>query len=215
MARLAGGLSLASMAAVLAVTASATARTVEDITRTAAEAIRGLDLQLDLPREPEPLTWHIPLPPELIWGTLILGTLLLLYFFVKEVIPGLTLSSAGADWEEGGGGEGGASAPEETVLAADDLARQGRFVEAMHALLLRALADIRRRRDQAFAESLTSREILRRVRLSEEGEASLRDIVARVEWSYFGEHPAGPEDYRQCRDSFDRLAAALREAAVP
>lgn len=203
------------MAAALALAASATARTVADITRTAAEAIRGLDLQLDLPREPEPSTWHIPLPPELVWGALFLGALLLLYFFVKEVLPGLSLASAGADWEEGSGGEGGASAPEETVLAADDLARQGRFVEAMHALLLQALADIRRRRDQAFAESLTSREILRRVRLSAQGAAALRDIVARVEWSYFGEHPAGAEDYRQCRASFDGLEAALREAALP
>lgn len=214
MARLAGGLSLASAVAALAVTASAMARTVEDITRTAADAIRGLDLQLDLPREPEAAMWRIPLPQELVWGALILGVLLLLYFFLKEVVPGLSLSSAGADWEEGGGGESGAPMPEEAALAADELARQGRFVEAMHALLLQALADIRQRRDHAFAESLTSREILRRVRLSAEGEASLRDIVARVEWSYFGEHPAGSEDYRHCRDSFDRLAAALRDAAV-
>jgi hypothetical protein len=79
----------------------------------------------------------------------------------------------------------------------------------MHLLLFEALAAMRRR-DQVFAESLTSREILRRVRLSEAGSASLRDIVARVEWSYFGEHPAGAEDYRHCRDSFDRLAAALQ-----
>ncbi|HXZ01068.1 MAG TPA: DUF4129 domain-containing protein [Stellaceae bacterium] len=213
MARPGIGLSLALAAALLANAAAAATRTAEEVARTAAEAIRGLDLQLDLPREPEPVSWHIPLPPELVVGTVILGALLLLYFFVKEVIPGLMLSSAGADWEEGGG-EGGPSAPEEAVIAAEDLARQGRFVEAMHALLLQALAEIRRRRDQAFAESLTSREILRRVRLSEEGEASLRDIVARVEWSYFGAHPAGPDDYRQCRGSFDRLAAALRDAGA-
>ncbi len=55
-----------------------------------------------------------------------------------------------------------AGRPPEVVLgAADELAAEGRFVEAMHVLLLQALADMRRRLDEQFADSLTSREILR------------------------------------------------------
>ena len=200
--------------AIAASVAAAAAETREEIGKAAAEAIGRLDLQLDLPHAPEVVSWRIPVPPELVWGTLILGALLLLYFFVKEVIPGLTLSPRGDDWDESASArEGGARPPEEAAVAAEELARQGRFVEAMHVLLLQALADIRRRHDQAFAESLTSREILRHVRLPEPGQASLRDIVARVEWSYFGEHPAGPDDYQGCRDSFDRLTAALHGPA--
>ena len=30
-----------------------------------------------------------------------------------------------------------------------------------------------------------------------------------------GEHPAGPSDYAACRESFDRLAQALRGAVHP
>lgn len=61
------------------------------------------------------------------------------------MIPGLTLSPRGAEWEESGADEGGSQTPEEAPIAADDLARQGCFVEAMHTLLLQALAEIRRR----------------------------------------------------------------------
>ncbi|HZB94283.1 MAG TPA: DUF4129 domain-containing protein, partial [Stellaceae bacterium] len=198
------------LAPALAIAAgAAAAATRDEIARATRATIAGLDLQLDLPREPEPASWHLTLPPELLWGVAILGGLLVLYFFLREIIPGLRRSPRDAGWHDGDAESGGATVPEAVAIAADELARQGRFAEAMHLLLFEALAAMRRR-DQVFAESLTSREILRRVRLSEAGSASLRDIVARVEWSYFGEHPAGAEDYRHCRDSFDRLAAALQ-----
>jgi hypothetical protein len=205
---------LMTLAVLVASVAVATAAETGEEIGKATAAIRQLDLQLDLPLEPEAVRWHVAVPPEFIWGTLIVGVLLLLYFLVTEVIPGLTLSPRGGDWDErAGAGEGGPQAPEAAAIAAEELAQQGRFVEAMHVLLLQALAAIRRRHDRAFAESLTSREILRHLRLPEPGQASLRDIVARVEWSYFGEHPAGPEDYQGCRDSFDRLTAALHDPA--
>jgi hypothetical protein len=95
------------------------------------------------------------------------------------------------------------------MVTADELARQGRFVEAMHTLLLQSLADIRLRLDERFADSLTSREILRSARLPERGRAPLREIIARVEWTYFGEHPAEAADYQACRQRFGELAEAL------
>jgi hypothetical protein len=79
----------------------------------------------------------------------------------------------------------------------------------MHVLLLQGLADIRARLDEQFADSLTSREILRSTKLSDAGRISLRDIINRVEWSYFGEHPAAQPDYAACRASFNALATAL------
>jgi hypothetical protein len=99
-------------------------------------------------------------------------------------------------------------------VAADELAQQGRFVDAMHVLLLQGLADIRRHLDEQFADSLTSREILRSTKLSDQGRVSLRDIISRVEWTYFGEHPAGSSDYAACRDSFNALARALHGTAA-
>jgi hypothetical protein len=204
--------SLLPLAALLASSAGAAARTAQAAADIAAEAIRRLDLQTDLPRQKEPLSWNwrIPLPRELFWGAVILAGVLLLYFFVKDVLPGLLPVRRGA-WADGEGvaAAGTEVASEAAALAAEDLARQGRFVEAMHVLLLQSLAEIRRRRGESFAQSQTSREILRSVRLSETGRAALRDIVARVERSYFGDHPAGAAEYRSCRDSFDLLTAAL------
>ena len=52
-----------------------------------------------------------------------------------------------------GASQTGPRTPEVVLGAADELAAQGRFVEAMHVLLLQALADIRRRLDEEFADS--------------------------------------------------------------
>ena len=62
--------------------------------------------------------------------------------------------------------------------------------------------------------SLTSREILRSTRLPERARDSLRDVVGRVEWTYFGEYPAGQEDYAACRVSFNALEQALHGSAA-
>ena len=83
----------------------------------------------------------------------------------------------------------------------------------MHVLLLKGLADIRQRLGEEFADSLTSREIMRRARLSAAGTSALRDIVLGVERSYFGEHPVGQRDYEVCRRRFDELGAALAAGA--
>ena len=179
----------------------------------AAGAVRSLDLQTDLPREPDVTSWPLELPPEIFWLVLIAGAAALLYSFWDE----LPIWRIGwrRDWSDGAEGapalEG--KAPEEVAAAADDLARQGRFGEAMHALLLQSLADVRRRLDEQFADSLTSREILRNTRLPSQGREPLREIIARVERSYFGEYAAGPQDYMACRERFTELARVLHAAS--
>ena len=185
-----------------------------DATReAAAAAVRNLDLQTDLPREPDTPSWHPELPPEIFWLVLIGGLAALLYSFWDE----LPIWRIGwrRDWSDGTG-EAAAlegKAPEEVAAAADDLARQGRFPEAMHALLLQSLSDVRRRLDEQFADSLTSREILRSTRLPSQGREPLREIIARVERTYFGEYAAGPQDYLACRERFTELARALHAAS--
>jgi hypothetical protein len=106
----------------------------------------------------------------------------------------------------------GARSSEIVLGAADELAAQGRFVEAMHVLLLQALAGIRRRLDQEFADSMTSREILRSTQVSDELRRPLRDVINRVEWTYFGGHSAVRDDYLACRLSFSALARALQRS---
>ncbi len=180
----------------------------------AEQAVRRLDLQTELAREPEPFGWQVQLPPEVLWLVVIVGVAVLLYAF-RDMIPALRVGRAGA-WtaEETGGAEPRILEPAIALGAADVLAAQGRFAEAMHVLLLQALAVIRRRLDEPFADSMTSREILRSRRLPDGLRAPLREVVGRVEWSYFGEHPAARDDYAACRASFATLAEALHGGAA-
>ena len=176
-------------------------------------ALHQLDLQLELPADDsmdKPSWWPIHIPPEFLFAGLLLGLAIIAYQFRDMLLIGRW--SRKGDWagEQQAEGEGAPAAPSATV-AADELARQGRFVDAMHLLLLQSLAAIRERLDEPFADSLTSREILRSTRLSESGKALLHEIVARVEWSYFGQHPAERADYDACRARFDALVQALRE----
>jgi hypothetical protein len=178
------------------------------------QAIHRLDLQTELLRQPETVEASLQLPPETLWVGVIVGLAVLFYAF-RDMIPAFRLGRGGAWTEaEDGAAGSGARTPEIVLNAADELAAQGRFVEAMHALLLQALAEIRRRLDQEFAVSMTSREILRSTQVSEALRRPLRDVVNRVEWTYFGGHAAVRDDYLVCRASFAALARALQRGAA-
>jgi hypothetical protein len=191
------------------------AQTPQQIQQLGDQAIRRLDLQTSFPLVPElpRLPWLPSLPGEVLWIVIAVALGILLYVF-RDLIP-ILRSSRGEDWMSddviGGGGKAGS--PAAALGAADDLAAQGRFVEAMHVLLLQGLAAIRAGLNEEFADSLTSREILRRASLSDPGRASLRDIVDRVEWTYFGQYPAALADYQACRASFNTLTQALHQGA--
>jgi hypothetical protein len=176
--------------------------------------VGDLHLQTELPAQQAVAHWEIPLPAEL-WWLAVLGALALVAYHFRDILPGFRSAGEG-EWDDAAAAEGEAQ-PERAgavMRAADELARDGQFAEAMHVLLLEGLAEMRRRLDARFADSLTSREILRGARISEGGRAALRDIVLRVERTHFGEHPAAVDDYLACRDSFDRFARALAGAAA-
>ncbi len=182
----------------------------------ADQAIHKLDLQTELRREEkqqEP--YQLKLPPETVWIAVIVSVIILLYAF-RDMIPVLRAGRSGmwAEDEQSRRATGRpARAPEVVLDAADELAAQGRFVEAMHVLLLQALADIRRRLREEFADSMTSREILRSRQVSDALRRPLRDVISRVEWTYFGGHPAVRDDYLACRTSFSALVEALHYGA--
>ena len=176
-----------------------------DPEKAARDSIRALDLQTDLPhqRSTEPI--KLQLPQEVVWLLLACGAAFVLYS-MRDLLTFRRRPTD--DWGEAGP-DGGTRSDANALAAADEFARQGRFVEAMHTLLLQSLADIRRRLGIEFADSLTSREILRGTRLPPQGRASLRAIVAAVEWTYFGGYPAALADYNACRSSFEDLRQAL------
>ena len=204
-------------AAWLAAGQRAFAQDAAEIEQRAAETIAKLKLQTELPTGIESGGWDLNLPEidlstGLIWAALAIGVAVVLYS-VRDEIPWLRAGNR-AHWSDDGEfGAAAAGAQMHGAPAADELAGEGRYVEAMHILLLNALAEIRRRVGEHFADSLTSREILRRANLPGEGRALLRDLITRVELSYFGAYPAERDDYLACRRSFDLLVRMLPAGA--
>jgi hypothetical protein len=188
------------------------AQTPQEVQRLAEQTVRRLDLQTEFPVERQP-SFVLKLPSEVLWAVIIVAIAVLLYAF-RDLIP-LWRPKRG-DWttDEADQGACKARTPAAALGAADELAAEGRFVEAMHVLLLQGLFAIREGLDEQFSDSLTSREILRNTRLSEAGRTSLRDIISRVEWTYFGRYPAARADYIACRASFNALADALHGSAA-
>jgi hypothetical protein len=100
------------------------------------------------------------------------------------------------------------SAPERQApasLDAERLAAEGRFAEAIHALLLRGLA---KSASAAARPALTSREVLRDLRLPGEARQALEALVRSVEWAHFGGRPVGAAEYEASLAEYRRLREA-------
>ena len=76
-------------------------------------------------------------------------------------------------------------------------------------LLLRAFAELRDELKVTFADSLTSREILRRAPLDDLARAAFAHIVYAVERVVFGEARADEAAYQTCRESYEALRGSL------
>ena len=105
--------------------------------------------------------------------------------------------------------------PRVLLEEADRLAAAGRYAEAMHCVLLAAMAMLAGKADRTAREtdSLTSWEVLRGASLAAPRTQALRDLVVRVERAWFGHGPAGDDDYRKVRSSFDAFARGAAESA--
>ena len=143
-----------------------------------------------------------------------LGPLLLIALVVIVVILVLLrLRAAGALAAVAGQAPAAAGdAPERPRAGLPDhesLSRAGRFAEAIHALLLRALADLDRRSRQ-LAPSATSREIVRRFAPTAAVSSSLLPLVVAVEKMHFGRQAATLDDYTTCVAHYRAFTEAWR-----
>ena len=132
------------------------------------------------------------------------GALLLVIFVINEVSSfALRRRGQSAQPDEPSTPAGTAAAGNRSSLSldeADRLAREGRYAEALHMLLLDCFAQLRRLRfDAVIAPSLTSRELTRRLTLPEPSARALAAIVSAVELSHFGGRLPGEDEYRRCR----------------
>jgi len=190
------------------------AETPSDIANVARDLPRSLDLQTELPMKAAvdpPGSFYGSDTNFIFWIVVIIGAGVLAYC-MYEILP--AVGGRRAQWDQlgGDGGHGGAgrSGDDPVRAAADELAQQGRFVEAMHVLLLQGLDEMRMRLDLRFADSLTSREIVTRANAPAGAKTALRDIIAWVERAYFGDHPVDRNDYDACRRSYVTLDGILR-----
>jgi hypothetical protein len=111
-----------------------------------------------------------------------------------------------------GAGSAGDSAPAPS-LSFDDasrLAAEGRYAEAVHALLLAAIRHFAERSRVSIQPSRTSRELVRLLPLGPEAREAFAELVATVERSLFGGGAVRVEDYER---SLARFQALTRRAA--
>jgi hypothetical protein len=186
-----------------------------DMVRQSADRL-GLQTEM-----PDPVAsdhgFNFHISPELIrfmlWGAVIVGIVVIVWS-LRDSLPVISRSRKIIAPEQVPTAMAQSNRMDEAQLEADDLARQGQYGEAMHVLLLKGLNEIRRQLGISFAVSLTSREILRRVQLSDVGRQSLSAIIRSVELTYFGGEDAGQSDYSDCRSNFETLKRSLATVAA-
>ena len=88
---------------------------------------------------------------------------------------------------------------------AERLASEGRWSEAVHALLLAAVGRLCIRFSVPQARSRTSRELYRLLPLQGEAREAFAALVRTVEVSLFGGAELGPEDYQSSLERFRRI----------
>jgi uncharacterized protein DUF4129 len=180
-------------------------------TRARARALlQGGDFQTSLPKDPVvPSSFDLPLGPLELLLRLLLFTALGVLVVLAVVWLARRLAPAGRDVEVG---DAAPAAPAAIPIeSAEALAAEGRWAEAIHALLLETLEALSRA--ARLAPSLTSREIVERVPLPAPARDALGGLVAAVEISRFGGAEAGEPDYRACLSRFRAFLETYRSAA--
>jgi hypothetical protein len=147
---------------------------------------------------------------KVVFIVLIVVVVLLLVGWIGQAIvrrrreaPAAEVAAEGAEGEAVRGRE--PAFDEATRLAAE-----GRYAEAVHALLLAAIRHFAERSRVSIQPSRTSRELVRLLPLGAEAREAFSDLVRTVELSLFGGAPVGQEEYEQ---SLARFRDLTRRAA--
>lgn len=90
---------------------------------------------------------------------------------------------------------------------ADRLAAEGRFGEAVHALLFNSIEDIQRFQPNHIRQAMTSREIAHLAILPPSARSAFSQIAAAVERSHFAGRQIGASVFADCRAAYSAFAA--------
>ena len=150
----------------------------------------------------------------LMWGVVIVGVALTLFWLVSELVK-----YGGDDAEIADDGKPQAAMPDLAVIErplgdAEELAMRGDFTEAIHTLLLRTLQELVRSAAVSVKPAMTSREILARVPLLADAREALAGLITAVEVTHFGGDEATVDDYQRCRAQFQKFATAFRASGT-
>jgi len=177
----------------------------------AREVLEGGSYQTELPIGPQELNWP-RVPFELLelafWVFVIALGVFLLVWLVRLITGRRTV-----------GGELEAAPVVGPVVhargphleAAEELAKQGRFGEATHELLLLTITHLGRDLEHPPQPSDTSREILRALPLRGSARDDLRTLVGRVEVFLFGGRALAESEYLDC---LQRTRSLIAEATA-
>lgn len=178
---------------------------------------RGLQLDFrSAPPQPPTPDWLIELGKLLaqfgpvlrfvFWGGLALAAALIVWFIVREVLATRFGRRAKAqtpvDWRPEPG------AARELLQAADALAAEGHFGEAIHLILFRSIDDLAGRRPGAVRPALTSRDIAALSQIPPGPRGAFARIAGSVEHSFFGGREASAADFAAARGDYEAFAFA-------
>ncbi len=169
---------------------------------------------------PQPAPLSVPLPilgagaalSKLVFLVLLVVVIALVAFWIFQAIPSWS-RRAGPDTPAVAPREEGSAAAAGPELSFDDAARlaaEGRYAEAVHALLLAAIRHFAARTRTAIQPSRTSRELVRTLPLAPDAREAFADLVRTVERSLFGGEPLGAAEYER---NLERFQALTRRAA--
>ena len=95
-----------------------------------------------------------------------------------------------------------------------ELASRGQLAEAIHALLLGTIDELKRRRGLVASPASTSRELVAELSLNRDARQAFSGLVESVEITLFGGRRASRAEYEACVHYFDALVNALAPAAA-
>lgn len=149
-----------------------------------------------------------PLITVLFWVGLAALALLLLYFVLSEILdieifPRKKAAAPASDEPQWQPSE---QVARDLLAAADRLAADGRFNEAVHLILLRSIEDIERFRPRTIRPALTARDIGAMPALPEAAKPIFARISAAVEKALFAGLTIEPAEFSACREAYARFA---------
>ena len=145
-----------------------------------------------------------PVLKYVFWGGVVVGAALIIWMAVRDVgVPGSRRRRPATpivDWQPD------RAAALSLLDQADQLAREGRYGEAIHLLLFRSIEELAAKRPGAAPAAYTSRDIVRAAPMPEEARQAFARIAEAVERSFFGGRDADGEAFSRCRSDYQIFA---------